>query len=56
MASEAARMTSQSLALSHQEYKKWNRCNQGIMCKYPNASRNTMEKEHVYSIHIIRNP
>ncbi|KAI8969909.1 hypothetical protein BDF20DRAFT_888378 [Mycotypha africana] len=26
----------------------------GIMCRYPNASRTTMEKVHVYSIHVIQ--
>ncbi|KAG1019349.1 hypothetical protein G6F26_010194 [Rhizopus arrhizus] len=26
----------------------------GIMCKYPNASRNTMERVHVYSVHVIQ--
>ncbi|EIE83717.1 hypothetical protein G6F46_000362 [Rhizopus delemar] len=26
----------------------------GIMCKYPNASRKTMERVHVYSVHVIQ--
>lgn len=26
----------------------------GIMCKYPNASRKTMERVHVYSVYVIQ--